>query len=62
MLDAGAEPAVRDRRGHTPAYWARKRGHVRLAKLLNDADRERRREQEAVPMPAHAQPGRAVRV
>lgn len=60
LLDAGAEPAVRDRQGHTPAYWARRRGHVRLAKRLNDADRERRREQEAVPMPA--QPRGAVRV
>lgn len=52
LLDAGAEPAVHDRRGHTPAYWASRRGHARLAQRLNDADRERRREREAVPAPA----------
>ena len=43
LLEAGACPGVQDRRGHTPAYWASRRGHARLAQRLNDAEREHRR-------------------
>ena len=35
LLDAGANPSIRDAYGRTPADWARKRGHVDLARLLD---------------------------